>query len=605
MLELRLGFGSENAWKAWLSTNKAKFCDWRADVLESVAAHGLLEPITGIHRPPESIEIAPANLRGTISVAGLNSRKRAALMCLDIERRNLKDMTARSNPKILGTDGMTRIARILRGTFCYYLGAEHLPTAEEQERHFPIGHADLTDIKFPSETFDLFYSGDIFQYSEDAEKVLHEIARILKPCGIALSTFAFAAGKSRTPLHPKMKDDQLKDSSAVQRSASLASHSIAAPAWDGLELSKRAGFAHSNMTLIASSTHGIASSDVPGVFVFVAKKGEPSRATGSVGAPERYSKFIYRGPDLRKVIGLLALPRCGKTLLTLLLGVQSDIRAIFEPWNANKKTVNASKHVTLPKFFAVFPTKMEGKRSLLIKETSTRIEYLDRVFELLRSTHLPIQRSLIYLLRNPLHVFLSEVEARKTWWGEGNLERSTETLDGWANKSITALKHLLQLGPGFNAILVSYDALVTRKRETIGSLMNLLEIPFEEDQLRFESLVQRSEVRGDPNVATKPKEISTASLEKRAQEVLQIDRIVRQSRYAQAIAAISSACTALEAQPCLELRHPIAKEIVGGLTADLNNGDPGRQHDRLGAVEDNVTTRKMWRSCKCNSMYLP
>src|ERR1700733_11190818 len=177
MLEIRSSFTSEEEWSNWSSAHQAQFQSWRTHVVTSVRSEGFWEPITRVRRPPEGILINEANLRESLTIGELNSRKRAALLCLDLERQTLRDEKSKINPKILGAEALTRVAKILRGAFCYYLGTEYLPTKEEQERHFPVGHIDLANLSLRDETFDLFYSGDVFEHLPDLERALREIAR--------------------------------------------------------------------------------------------------------------------------------------------------------------------------------------------------------------------------------------------------------------------------------------------------------------------------------------------------------------------------------------------------------------------------------------------
>jgi SAM-dependent methyltransferase len=574
MLEIRFSFFSEEEWKSWRSTYQEQFAVWRGDVLSSVRANGLLEPITGIRRPPKGIEINEANLRGTISIQELNSRKRAALLCLDLERQNIGNKKSRINPKILGAEALSRVARILRGTFCYNLGAEYLPTKQDQESHFPVSHLDLCNLAFRDETFDLFYSGDVFEHLPDLARALREIARILKPGGVAVSTLRFHPGQSKTRIKARLTEGQIEHLEAPEyrrdpERPAAQSLIFSVPGWDILDLCKNAGFCDVRMTLVASSTFAVTSSGVPGVFVLIASKAAADDHSAVVTVPRRRGNLFYKGPPLQKIIGLLAVPRSGTTLLSSILGVHSDIRPVFEPWNANKN-VELSNPVTLNNFFDVFPTAMEGKTTLLVKETATKSEYIERLTELLRSVETPVQRSMIVLFRNPLHVFLSEVEARRKWWGEGGLEHTVEVFNLWAARTIASVRRLLKLGAEFGAILVSYEALVTRKRATIQSLMDYLEIAFEEKQLRFELHIKRSEVRGDISIATDPIEISTSSMDRRAQEISTISTILEQSHYTDVVLKIVDVCTILEAEAAVRINTSVAQEIIRPLWNDLS-----------------------------------
>jgi hypothetical protein len=224
------------------------------------------------------------------------------------------------------------------------------------------------------------------------------------------------------------------------------------------------------------------------------------------------------------VLGLLGLARSGTTLLCSILGVHPGIEAVYEPFNAEKKR-ELPPNLRLDRFFAEFPIAMNDKEILLVKETGTQIAFLDRTAELLRSATPPIRRDLIVLLRNPLHAFLSILEARKNWWG-GEHEISAEAFQSWSRHNLAALGRLLRLGREFNAVLVSYERLVADKERLVPELMRHLGLPFVERQLNFEQHVDRRQVRGDITIEKNPTAISDARVRERDAELAKfVDRI--------------------------------------------------------------------------------
>jgi len=570
MLEIRVSFASKEDWDIWLAEHRENFPAWRKHVLDAVRANGLTEPISNLHHSPQHIRIDEDDLRESISASEMNSRKRAGLLGLEIARALLKQKS-RLNPKILGTEAVTRVARVLRGAFSYYLGSEFLPTDEEKARHFPIRHLDLANLDLGDEAFDLFHSGDVFEHVSDLEKSLSEIARILVPQGIAVCTFPFLPEQTETLVKARMANGQIDYLAPAEYHGNTArpdegSLVFSLPAWDILALCKKVGFASAEMMFIVSSTYGITSSttELPGVFVLVAIKREGSKAANSALVRKSVANLCYDGPELKKLIGAVALPRSGTTVLSAIMSVHSNIKSVYEPWNANKNK-KLPGAVTIGNFFDVFPTNLQRKEYLFVKETATRLEYVRKLAGLLRSAGPPIERQMIWLLRNPLHVFLSEVEARQLWWGEAQLECSLEVFDQWAGRTVAALLVLLRTAGEFNAIILSYERLVTKKEATIRSVMELLQIPFEEEQLRFEAYVKRNEVRGDINVATAPKEVGPASMERRALQESNLDSILAQSRFKPIIMSVVEACKQLEAQPDLHFYSKARQEIIAPL----------------------------------------
>src|SRR5688572_13758685 len=102
MLEIRAEFRSYEEWSAWLSQHHSSFEGWRAAVLDDIGRHGLIEPISETQHPPWAVTIDPKHLRESVSVAGMNSRKRAGLLALQLAHRRLPP-ERRSHPKILGS----------------------------------------------------------------------------------------------------------------------------------------------------------------------------------------------------------------------------------------------------------------------------------------------------------------------------------------------------------------------------------------------------------------------------------------------------------------------------------------------------------------------
>ncbi|WP_156120510.1 hypothetical protein [Neosynechococcus sphagnicola] len=107
---------------------------------------------------------------------------------------------------------------------------------------------------------------------------------------------------------------------------------------------------------------------------------------------------------------------------------------VYEPWNASKKNPKPFD-LDLGNFLDSFSIDLQGKPILAIKETSTRLDYIRAIDNLLSGVKEPIKSNLIWIIRNPFHVYLSEVSARKDWWGEDKLEHTSEVFEGWARKN--------------------------------------------------------------------------------------------------------------------------------------------------------------------------
>jgi hypothetical protein len=241
----------------------------------------------------------------------------------------------------------------------------------------------------------------------------------------------------------------------------------------------------------------------------------------------------YSRPRPREVIGLVGLPRSGTTILTAVLAVHSRIEAAYEPWNANQHR-ELPKQIDLNDFFEVFPMNRGDKEVLLVKETATHIAYLDNIAHLLRSARPLVAADLIIVFRDPLHVFLSEIEARRKWWGDAEAKVSAGTFDIWADRSLAATRRMIDMGREFDSVVIPYEALARDRETSIASLMQHLGLEFEEHQLNFEKHLAKERVRGDVSVATNPAQISDRSIRRRSEELTETrDKIALAERYSQ------------------------------------------------------------------------
>jgi SAM-dependent methyltransferase len=545
MVEIRKEFRSKEEWDEWVAANRPNFPIWRDNILSAVRSKGLVEPVTGLRRLSEDIWIDEKNLRESITAAGTNSRERAALLILSLSI-DIVPPKKRNNPKILGTAALSASARLLRGKFPYFLGSEYLPSDELRELHFPIRHIDLTSLEVPSRSFDIFYSEDALEHASDLKVALSEICGALRPDSLAIFTVPFAVGREDTLIKARLVDGAVEHILSPEYHVSpggvgrgLLVYSI--PGWDILGTCREVGFSDPRMIFVMSEEFGVCSSGAPGVFVLVAER----RRTASDQSRRSVSEITYTGPALQRVVGLLSLPRSGSTLLNSILSVHSDVKAVYEPWNANKG-ISFTHGMSLGEFMEVFKVDLGGKTNLVVKETATQLEYVDNLSDLLASVVAPLRTELVVLLRNPIHVFLSEVQARKDWWGEKDIQISIQVFDRWADRTVLALKKLLDAAVRHDAVMISYEFLVASKDLAVARLMGELGLRFEEIQLNFEQHFDKSQVRGDVNLATNPIGISRSSVERRQREAADMATLLEGSRFGPVIARALAVCSLVE-----------------------------------------------------------
>jgi hypothetical protein len=226
----------------------------------------------------------------------------------------------------------------------------------------------------------------------------------------------------------------------------------------------------------------------------------------------------FMASSLKKIIGLVALPRSGTTVVTSVLGVHSRVKSVYEPWNAAKEKINPANRMTFDEFMTTFNINVGKKTIMLVKETATQISFLERLNELLLTAPHKCDRELIVLLRNPFHIFLSEIQARREWWGEPNLIVTTEIFDAWAHRTLGAMRKLIDMAKSFNAMLLSYEA-ISRSPMEISRVMEELGLEVEAAQYEFERHVDVKLVRGDKGLAARPRPLTDSSVSSRETEV--------------------------------------------------------------------------------------
>lgn len=203
--------------------------------------------------------------------------------------------------------------------------------------------------------------------------------------------------------------------------------------------------------------------------------------------------------------------------MTAVLDVHSRVFGVYEPWNANRETYDSLASPDYADFLRRFTKAADPEAdTLLVKETATLSRYIDRMADLLRASDAS-RRSLVLILRNPLHVFLSEVQARQEWWGAPDLRINAKSFSDWASRTLDALRRLAALAMEFDALILSYERFAGSLRG-INALTQAVGLVPEPAQRAFEKHLDRSKVRGDNNVGTSPKAVSSASVQQRARE---------------------------------------------------------------------------------------
>ncbi len=301
MVELRAGFRSHSEWRAFLP-DLIQRTALRDKIVFDVKQYGLREPLTNIIRQPASIKINPKNLRESLSAAELNSRKRALLAQFQIEceKAGWQDRKSRT---ILSSDGITRVASILRGLFPRFLGTEYIPDSKQQKNFFPIPHCDLQSIPYDADSFDSFIAGDVFEHIPDLRRASCELYRVLRPGGFVCSSFPFSPNR-----HKSIFRARLDDSGQVEHLLEPEYHGnpvqpdagslvFCYPGWDYIEELSEIGFVDVQYSFIASSFFGVVHDYVVGEFILTARKPEEGEARSKSGVYPVVKELDLNWPD--------------------------------------------------------------------------------------------------------------------------------------------------------------------------------------------------------------------------------------------------------------------------------------------------------------------
>lgn len=511
--ELHKSFLNPNEFHRWEQAEKVSAAALKEQTLRVIEAQGYEEPVTQKKIEPGQIRLVPGNLHESISCNEMNSRKRALILAF--ERTMASELTSRRrSAKILSADGISRVARILRGLYPFFLGTEYLPTRKDQEKFFPVPHLDLQNIEYQDESFDAFLSGDVFEHVPDLDQALTEIIRVLKPGGMLISSFPFSPDRNQTRIRATINSTgkiehhyppQYHGNPIDPEAGSLV---FSEPGWDILEKLRSMGCENARFEMIASERHGILSDRMPGPFILVAKKAsDPAarQATAAAAATTAAEQSASCNAPTKSFVSLFGLPRSGTTLLTSMFASHPEANAVFEPWNSKQLPIDDG--MTPEGFATRLGLNVTARDLLVVKETSTRSTYIENLIAL-EASFRPITRTLpILIIRNPLRTFLSEVRRRNEWW-DNPTKLDQAAFDGWCIKSRFALERMQKHISENDGVVVTLEALSSNTEAVLRPIMERSGVKIHTRQLEYHKHLDRKLVRGDQNLQKEPAEIS-------------------------------------------------------------------------------------------------
>jgi SAM-dependent methyltransferase len=258
---------------------------WSSQVQEAlrlVNLHGILDPISRTPVPATDLNLVGANYRETLDHNGCISRHRAVLLILQ-ELLAAGLIPPAQELQIYCPEAITPFAAVLRQLFPNVLGSEYMPDlADPQRQHFP--HQDLCNLTLADACVDVVLCNELFEHLYDLPAALSEIARILRPGGVLVSTCPFAYNLVDTIVKARHRPGATPGVAAeaellgepefhgdpVHPEQGSLVYQI--PGWDLLDQVRAAGLSDAAIHWIAAPSYGVLGQELPAVMVLVASK---------------------------------------------------------------------------------------------------------------------------------------------------------------------------------------------------------------------------------------------------------------------------------------------------------------------------------------------
>ena len=232
------------------------------ECLGAIRQLGIIEPITGLHLPPEAVRISGSNYRESIEANQLISRHRAILLAIETllsDGKNLSDLKI-----FLGEDKTSFANHLLRLAPNCTTGDFSSNTTDST--HSSANRENICKLSHKDTSYDLVVYNDLIGLAHCIEDSLSEARRVLKPGGSFLATFPFAYGQEQAII----KSIPLAHTSGDQAMTTTGGLRYQIPGWNIIKQSRDAGFSKIKILYIASWKHGVLGADLPGIFLLKA-----------------------------------------------------------------------------------------------------------------------------------------------------------------------------------------------------------------------------------------------------------------------------------------------------------------------------------------------
>lgn len=232
-------------------------------------------------------------------------------MLLDLVASMPKASDAR-NFRVFAAEAQSAWALAMRSRFPRFLGTEYRP--EDPQALFPIQHQDLCRLTLPSEAFDLAVTIEILEHVPDLRAALGELARVLAPGGVMISTLPFLYFSEYGEQKARLVDgrvEHLVPAPEYHQDPHRPDGALVfqLPGWDLLDLARECGFARAQFVLYSTKVGCVGAPHLAGRWALVCEKGGAGGVTHveevppahgrrltEAARPRRPSDIEYRAP---------------------------------------------------------------------------------------------------------------------------------------------------------------------------------------------------------------------------------------------------------------------------------------------------------------------
>ena len=178
--------------------------------------------------------------------------------------------------RIYAAEALSPWALQMRGRFPRFLGSEYGPKPEQAKFLYPIPHQDLMKLSLPDGIFDIAVTQEVLEHVSDLAACLGELARILRPGGILLSTFPFLWNAEKTQTKARLVGDRVEHLADPEyhldplcKEGALV---FQLPGWDILGLCCSVGFKRAQFLFYSTVSGAVIGQHLGGLWCLVAER---------------------------------------------------------------------------------------------------------------------------------------------------------------------------------------------------------------------------------------------------------------------------------------------------------------------------------------------